>query len=164
MPFDDREQKEIKPKTGLKPIVGQKSMFADQPKKPTQAEFQQKVQESQERQVGYKKQAAELFIQFNKAMADKTLPQNQNVFFHETEKEMLQKMIQLAMDINSDPNEEEGMGSLTWITLLFKTCLAQRDRINQMDFALTFLQKNAATTDYVKQEISKALDKKKDSE
>lgn len=116
---------------------------------------------------GYKKRAADLFVQFSRAMSDKTLSQNRNVFNNESEKELLQNMIQLAIDVNNDPNEQEGMGSLTWITLLFKTCLSQRDRMNELEYALGSLQKkldSSVITDYINKEISKALDKKKDSE
>lgn len=156
---------EFTPKAGLK-ATGQKSMFEGK-RRPSQQEFQQKVHQVQETLSGYKKRAAELFVQFQQAMSDKTLPQNRNVLNHETEKEMLQNMIQLADDINNDPNEQEGMGSLTWITLLFKTCLAQRDRMNEIEYALSMLQKkyeSTAMTDYINKEIAKALDKKKGSE
>ncbi len=142
------------------------SMF-DHKRKPTAQEFQQKVQQSQERMSGYKKRAAELFVQFQKTVADKTLPQNRNIFNAEAEKEMLQNMLQLAGEINNDPNEQEGMGSLTWITLLLKTCLSQRDRMNELEYALSMLQKkyeSTAMSDYISKEIAKALDKKKGSE
>lgn len=143
------------------------SMFDNKPKKQTQQEFEYKVQQSQETLSGYKKRAADLFVQFQRAMNDKTLPQNHNVFNIETEKEMLQNMLKLAIEINNDPNEQEGMGSLTWITLLFKTCLAQRDKMNEMEFAVVTLQKkfdSPALADFISKEIAKALDKKKGSE
>ena len=116
---------------------------------------------------GYKKRAAELFVQFQKTVSDKTLPQNRNIFNAEAEKEMLQNMLQLAGEINNDPNEQEGMGSLTWITLLLKTCLSQRDRMNELEYTISMLQKkyeSTAMTDYISKEIAKALDKKKGSE
>ena len=100
-------------------------------------------------------------------MADKTLPQNRNILNAETERELMQNMIQLAIEINNDPAEEnEGMGSLTWITLLLKTCLSQRDRLNEMEYAFSLLQKrldSSALADFVNKEISKALDKKKEN-
>ncbi len=167
MPFDEDDPKEYVPKVGMKQVQGQKSMFDGKPKKPTQQEFQQQVQQTQEKMSGYKKRAADLFVQFSRAMSDKTLAQNRNVFNNESEKELLQNMIQLAIDVNNDPNEQEGMGSLTWITLLFKTCLSQRDRMNEMEYALGLLQKkldSSALTDYINKEIAKALDKKKDGE
>lgn len=159
---------EYEPRVGLKKqTTGQKSMFDGKAKPPSQQDFQKKVEEVQDRMSGYKKRAAELFVQFNKTILDKTLPQNRNVFNVESEKEMLQNMIQLAIEINNDPNEQEGMGSLTWITCLFKTTLAQRDRINELEYAMNVLQKkleSSALADYINKEITKALDKKKASE
>jgi hypothetical protein len=150
------------PKIGLKKKAGQKSMFEGKPKPQTPQEFQQKVEVVEEKKSGYKSRAADLFLQFSKAMADKTLPDNRNIFNLETEKEMLQQMIQLAVEINNDPNEQEGMGSLTWITCLFKTCLTQRDKINLLEFNLESMQKNLPA--YIKKEIATALDKKKAGE
>lgn len=157
---------EFTPKVSVK-APGQKSMFDNRPRPPTQQEFQQKVQQVQDTLSGYKKRVADLFVQFQRAMGDKTLPQNRNVFNIETEREMLQNMIQLSVEINNDPNEREGEGSLTWIVLLLKMCLAQRDRINELEYAVTTLQKkidSPALAEYINKEISKALDKKKVSE
>lgn len=167
MPFDEEDPKEFVPKIGLKQVSGQKSMFEAKVRKPTQQEFQQKVHESQEKLSDYKKRASDLFIKFHRSMSDKTLSQNKNVFGNEAEKEMLQDMIQLAIDINADPNEKEGMGSLTWITLLFKTCLSQRDKLNDLEYAVSNLQKKtepAILSDLINKEIVKVLDSKKNSE
>lgn len=156
---------EYTPKVGVK---GQgQSMFDRQQKKPSQQEFQQQVHQTQETLSGYKKRAAELFVQFQRAMADKTLPQNRNIFNQESEKEMLQNMIILAAEINSDPNERESEGSLTWIVLLLKTCFAQRDKMNELEYKLSLIQKQldpTSLTDFINKEVSKALDKKKGSE
>lgn len=156
---------EYTPKGAVKP-QGQ-SMFDNKRKKPTQQEFQQQVQQTQEVQSGYKKRAAELFVQFQKTIADKTLPQNRNIFNQESEKELLQNMIILAAEINSDPNERESEGSLTWIVLLLKTCFIQRDRINELEYAVHSLNKKlepVAMSEFINKEIAKALDKKKGSE
>lgn len=168
MPFEEKDPKDFAPKIGLKKKdAGQKSMFEGKPKAPTQQEFTKQVEDVQEKMSGYKARAAELFIAFNKAIMDKTLPQNRNIFNIESEKEILQSMIQLAIEINNDPNEQEGMGSLTWITCLLKTCLSQRDRINELEYTMGLLQKKLdsnALVDYINKEIAKALDKKKVSE
>lgn len=142
-------------------------MFDGNRKKPSPKDFQQQVQQVQDTQSGYKKRAAELFVQFQKAMSDKTLPQNRNVFNAESEKELLQNMIILAAEINSDPNERESEGSLTWIVLLLKTCFTQRDKVNELEFNLATLNKKldpVAMADFINKEIIKALDKKKGSE
>lgn len=156
---------EYTPKGSVKP-QGQ-SMFDGKRKKPTQQEFQQQVHHSQETSSGYKKRAAELFVQFQRAMADKTLPQNRNVFNAESEKELLGNMINLAAEINNDPNERESEGSLTWIVLLLKTCFNQRDRVNELEYAMTMLNKKldpTAMAEFINKEIVKTLDKKKGSE
>lgn len=143
------------------------SMFDSRRRQPTQQEFQQKVSQVQETLSGYKKRAAELFVQFQKSMADKTLPQNRNILHQESEKELLGNMINLAAEINSDPNERESEGSLTWIVLLLKNSFVQRDRINELEYGMSMLQKkldSGALTDYINKEVSKALDKKKDGE
>lgn len=158
---------EYTPKVGVKQQPGQKSMFDGRPKRQTPQEFQQKVQQTQEKLVGYNKRAAELYIQFQRAMADKTLAQNRNVFAADTEREMLQNLLQLAAEINEDPNEQESGGSLTLVILLLKTVLFQRDRINELEYALVTLQKkidSPALTETINKEISKALDKKNGSE
>jgi hypothetical protein len=156
---------EYTPRGGVK-SQGQ-SMFDGKRKKPSQQEFQHQVQQVQDVQSGYKKRAAELFVQFQKSMADKTLPQNRNVFNAESEKELLQNMIVLAAEINSDPNERESEGSLTWIVLLLKTCFNQRDKMNELEYHLSALNKKldpVAMADFINKEITKALDKKKGSE
>lgn len=139
-------------------------MFDGKPRPPSQQEFQKKVEEVQDRQSGYKKRAADLFIQFNKTVSDKRLARNRNVFDMETEKELLQNMVRLAIEINNDPSEKEGMGSLTWITCLFKTCLTQRDTINDLAYEVDVLKKkfdSGVLSDYINKEIAKALDKLK---
>jgi hypothetical protein len=160
MPFDTspKDPKDLNNRLGLKPIKGQPSMFDGKPKPPSQQEFQKDVQETQDKMSGYKRRAAELFMQFTKAINDKTLPQNRNVLNTETEKELLQNFMQLAMDINSDPNEQENMGSLTLITCLFKTCLSQRDRLNELEYSFQNLMKKLDTNvllDFIVKELAK---------
>ena len=168
MPFDEEDDEQvIAPRVGLKKVSSQQSMFEGQPKKPTQDEFDKRVNQIQDRSSSYKARAAELASQFNSTMSDKTLKQNKNVFAREMERELLTKMIQLAIDVNNDPNEQEGMGSLSWITLLFKTCLSQRDRLNNLEYFVTQLEKKIdpnTLSGVISKEIQAALDKKKDSE
>lgn len=101
--------------------------------------------------------------QFNQIMNDKTLKQNKNIFAREMERELLTKMAQLAIEVNNDQHEHEGMGSLSWIILLLKTCLNQRDKINQLEFSFSQLEKKL-DSGAISKEIQEALDKKKVSE
>lgn len=151
--YDDRIA--AKPKVSLKNVGSQQSIFDKIPKKPTQEDLEDNVRKLTDQNSSYKERAAELALQFKKMVVDKTLEQNKNIFTKEMEREVLSKMIQLAMEINVDPIEKEGMGSLTWITLLFTTCLSQRDRINKLEYSLSLLDKKID---------SMGLDKKKNSE
>ncbi len=169
MPLDDdyKNLSEDIPSRNLKKVSSQKSIFDGIPRKPTQNDLDQQVKQMQEKNADYKQRTAELAIQFRKLMEDKTLPQNKNVFAAEMEKDILSKIIQLASEINNDPHEDEGMGSLSWIAQLFKTCLAQRDRMNKFEFAILQLEKKLDPqnlSNLVSKEISLSLDKKKVSE
>lgn len=167
MPFDEENDDGLpsphSQKIGLKQVSSQKSIFDSIPKKPTQEEFNTKVKKIHDRDNSYKIRAAELATQFNKIMADKTLVQNKGPFAKEIEKEVLSNMINLAVEINNDGKEIEGMGSLTWITLLLKTCLSQRNKINQLEYSLSVLEKKLEPSALSKL-ISKDLDKSKNSE
>jgi len=164
MPFDEEEEsQDVAPKTGLKNVSSQKSIFDAMPKRQTQEDFTKKVNHVQEQVSSHKSRAAELSSHFNQIMADKTLKQNKNIFARDMERELLTKMAQLAIDVNNDQHEHEGMGSLSWIILLLKTCLNQRDRINQLEFFVSQLEKKL-DSGAISKEIQAALDKKKVSE
>jgi hypothetical protein len=142
MPFEEEEDISQQPaKIGLKNVSSQKSIFDTAPKKPTQEEFESKVQKIQETSGGYKAKAADLAVQFKKLVDDKTLAPNKNVFAKQLEKEILTNMAELAVEINNDPHEQEGMGSLGWVILLLKTILGQRDRINNLEYTISLLDK-----------------------
>ncbi|CAB4197047.1 hypothetical protein UFOVP1290_567 [uncultured Caudovirales phage] len=163
MPFedDDNDLPEQTTKINLKNISSQKLSRAQ-----SQENLDKRVNKIIENNSAYKIKATELATQFNTAIADKTLKQNKNIFAKEMERELLIKMIQLAIDINNDPDEQEGMGSLSWITLLLKTCLLQRDRINQLEYILSQFDKkiNLEIPELIKKEIKAALDKSKNGE
>lgn len=169
MPFDEEDDDsltESNKNTRLKKVSSKKSIFDGLPKKPSPDEFNAKVDHIQERGDSYKSRAAALATKFVGFLADKTLKQNRSIFAKEVEKEVLTDMISLAVDINNDPIEKEGMGSLGWITLLFRVSLAQRDRINELEYNLSELNKKfsiESLNDLINKQIH-ALDLKKKSE
>jgi hypothetical protein len=167
MPFDEEDNDvELVPnKRGLRQVSSQKSIFDGAPQKQTQQEFDRKVKDLQERASGYKQKAAEYSAQFKKSMLDKTLQQNKSIFAKELESELLSNMIKLAVEVNNDPNEQEGMGSLMWIILLLKTCLMQRDKINFLEYSIFQLEKKLESIAdvEVKKEINNDLDKRRNS-
>jgi hypothetical protein len=168
MPFDEDENSDALPnnKKGLKKVSTQKSMFEEMPKKPSQEDFEHRVKNIQEKESNYKAKASDLSSKFVKMLSDRTLKQNKNIFSVEMEREVLSQMVNLAIDINSDIHENEGMGSMGWITLLLKICLYQRDRMNQLEYEISVLNKKcdpATITTLMSKELQ-ALDKKKNSE
>lgn len=158
MPFDEDSSDDSIPakNSGLKRVSTQKSIFDNLPKKPSPEEFEKRVHETQERMSGYKLSGAVLSKQFHKMLGDKTLKQNKTPFAADAEKELLSKMVQLAIDINNDPIEQEGMGSLSWITLLLKICFFQRDRINQLEYLVELLDKRTSP-DNMKKIVAEAI-------
>jgi hypothetical protein len=162
-PFDEEPKEPRENKVKLKQVSSQPSMFDNRPKKPTPQEFQQQIQEVQERSSSYKKKISEFAQQFAQMMNDKTLPQNKGSFANEAKRELLQNMVGLAKDINNDPNELEGDGSLILSIILFNTCFDQRDRINQLEYSVSQINKKldgSVFTDFISREIVKILDKK----
>lgn len=144
MPFDEDEEDILPNKNaGLKKVSSKKSIFDELPKKPSPEDFQRKVLSSQERLSGYRLAVAELSKQFLKLISDKTLKQNKSLFDADIEKEVVAQMIKLASDINNDPAEQEGIGSLSWITILLKVVLSQRNRINDLEYRVSLLEKKS---------------------
>lgn len=145
MPFDEEDENdepsEKSQKIGLKKVSTQKSIFDSMPKKATQEDFELSIKKVQERDSKYKTKMADLAVQFFKALSDKTLFQNKNLFQKELDNELLKNMIGLAQEINADIKEREGEGSLSLITLLLKNSLNQRDKINKLEYEIVQLNK-----------------------
>jgi len=158
MPFDeeDTDLSEESKRVGLKKVSSQKSIFDKMPKKPV-VNLNDVAKGIERQRLTYKEIAAELSLQFKKAMVDKTLPENKNVFQIEAEQEMLSKMVKLAVDVNNDENEDEGMGSLMWVILLLKTNLNLRNQINLLEYELSQQKKSVNKLEKMSEEILKQL-------
>jgi hypothetical protein len=142
MPFDEEDEEDVAlpKKSGLKKVSSQKSIFEGAPKKPTQKDFDKRVRDSQEKLSGYKAAAADLSKKYIAVLQDKTLKQNKSLFTRQMEQEIISSMVQLAIDINNDPDEQEGMGSLSWISLLLRVCLSQNLKINELEYKISKLE------------------------
>lgn len=161
MPFDDENDNNVPKasarKTGLK-IDNSKSIFANAVKKPTKQDLDKVVADSQKRNANYNERATELALKFRAFLDDRTVPQNKNVFVNEFEREVIGKLTELAIDMNLDELQEEGMGSVGLIALIFRCLLIQRDKINVLDYTVNQLEKK------VKQLQSTPVDTNKPSE
>lgn len=135
MPFEDKDPKDLRAKqSGLK-ISNEKSILNTIPRKPSKEEFEKKAAAVNEQLNSYTDRAAELSIQFKKVLEDKTLLQNKTILSTDLEREVIGKLTQLGIDMNTDENEKEGMGGIGLIALLFRSILIQRDKINSLEYA-----------------------------
>lgn len=147
MPFDEEDDEILPPlNSGLKQVSSQKSIFENLPKRPTKESLDEKVRQGAERAGLYQQKGLECSKNFLKLLKDKTLPVNKSIISKQLEKEVLSDMMQLAIDINNDPFEKEGMGSLGWIALLLKVSLYQRDKINTLEYTILELEKKAKSS------------------
>jgi len=149
IPFGgDQEQPSLQSqKIGLKKVSSQQSVLDSMPKKPNQQDLESKVKQTQERASSYKTRATELVQQYQKSLSDKTLSQNKNKFQLEIEMDLLKNMVYWAQDVNADPVEREGEGSLGLISLLLKNSFSLRDKINNLEYKLSLIEKKLSELD-----------------
>ena len=139
-PFEDDEVID-KPKVTLKKVSSQKSFLEAVEKKPSKEDLEKNAKIINDKKSAHKIKAAEINRKFYKALTDKTLAKNRKVFQNDIEREILSEMIQVANDINNDPLENEGIGTLVILVPLLKTCFSQRDKINDLEYSVFVLEK-----------------------
>lgn len=170
MPFDEDDldsESQNANKTSLKKVSSQKSIFDSLPKKPTQEQLEKRVAALEGKTLERRTKAAVLAKKFNDMVLDKTLSINKDPLKRELEKDTLSQMGELAQEINTDPDEKEGVGSLAWIVLLLRICLYQRNRINELEYEVSQISSKlepAALKNLISKEIKQALDKIKNNE
>lgn len=158
-PFEDIETTS-KSKVELKK-PGSKSIFDAQPVKSVKAqqeEFRARASDVNDRFNSYNERAIDAVSSFMKLLEDQTLTNNKSVFASEVEQEIINKFQTLALDMDGDDLQPNGMGSVGVITFLLKVALIQRDKINQLDFNLN--QINNKVKSIALQHIDKQSDKK----
>lgn len=137
MPFeDDIQDEDVVVKNNKTSSINAASVKS---KKNLKEEFEKKANEANDKMNDYNDRAAQLTSSFKKVLEDKTLLQNKNVFSLDLEKEVISNLAKLAIDMNTDENEIEGIGSVGIITLLLRACLIQRDRINTIEYNQSLL-------------------------
>lgn len=143
IPFFDETENEVEDtkNAGLKSVSSSKSIFDSIPKKPTRDSLKQKIGEMQETTSSYKKKISDLTKKFLSFINDKTLKENRDPFQESLEKETISQLTDLASQINEDPSEREGMGSLLLSTILMKIVFQQRDKINNLEYRISKLEK-----------------------
>jgi hypothetical protein len=127
------EEKEILAKKTLK-LDNKKSLFAKEP--PIQNDFEGLSEDVAEKIKARRQRAVELSAKFWELIKDQYLPDNKGPIRKSTETELLQNLINYAVEVNLDEHEQEGMGSMAMITLLLKTCLYLKDQNNLLKYKL----------------------------
>jgi hypothetical protein len=158
MPFDEEESPApVSNKKSLK-INNDKSIFVKK-NDVSQEDFEKNISNMQGKSAEYALRAAELSSSFRKILDDKSLVKNKNVFQLDVERQILESLIQLSIEMNEDEDEKEAMGATGLVALLLKTSLIQRDRINNLDFNSVQLESKIL----ILEEKLAALAKDKDS-
>ena len=100
----------------------------------TKEKFEERVQETVNRFEGHLSRAYNLSRRFAEIMNETKISENIGPDTRSLEKENITDLINYAIEVNSDQNEREGMGSVSLITLLFNTAIKLRDRVNLLSY------------------------------
>lgn len=115
-----------------------KSMFTKETVK--KEVFEEQANEIFEEVQDRKQKAVELVQQFWNFIKDETLISEKGPIRKNLEKEIVSKLLNFASEMNNDPRELEGAGSVAIITLLLKAVLYLRDCNNDSRYRLTELE------------------------
>lgn len=109
-------------------------------------EYMRKFDQRAEQTVQYHTQTGnttiEIIQSYMRLAEDKTLPSNRGTIGNDVEREIRQKVIQLALDLNNDENiDDYGHGSIVLLSAVTKILLIYRDRINVLEYELEQLKR-----------------------
>lgn len=122
---------------GLK-INSSKSQFIKETVK--REVFEQQADEVFDQIQERRERAVKLVQDFWSFIKDKTLVEEKGPIKKNLEKETVNKLLNFASEMNNDPNEPEGAGSVAVITLLLKAVLYLRDSNNESRYRLEQLE------------------------
>jgi hypothetical protein len=138
------EDKEVQATRGVK--IKSKTSIAkeeeDRKRKEIASNFEARTDKYLEHHDNKARRSIEVSKKFIMLSEDKTLAENKSTINEEVERDIRKDFIQLGIDLNNDETEEgDGMGSIALITVLSKVILNQRDRINNLEYAVESLLK-----------------------
>ncbi len=142
MPFDDNDNGDVIP-TPVRKIGVRKenSTIPGENNSKIKENFENKANEKYSKIEEYKQQVWDLSIKYKSFIENKTLPENRGPIASNLEKEVLDKLVQLATEMNEDETQLQSVGSTALCMLLMKCMLIQRDVINTLSFKLEQLDK-----------------------
>lgn len=140
MPFDDNDDSDKQPTRK----IGLKKTNSSMERKNT-AEIRENFEKQADGKFSqiedYKSKMWDLSIKYKSFIENKTLPENKGPIASNLEKEVLGKLVELAIIMNEDEMQEQGMGSTALCMLLMKSMLIQRDTINILSSKIEQLEK-----------------------
>jgi hypothetical protein len=142
MSFDDDEVKGPTRKIGLKKANPASPPNSNTPE--VKANFEKKAEATFSKIEDYKSQIWDLSVKYKSFIESKVLPDNKGPIVSNLEKEVLEKLMILASDMNEDETQQQGIGSNALCMLLMKCMLLQRDNINILTFKVDQLNKKLA--------------------
>lgn len=139
-PFEDEE--DFNQNNNIK-LDAKKSRFNKQliEKNARKQSLKDKVEDIQEKNNSIEVKAFELSSQYVSFLYDKTLNENKSPIKIDFEKEIINNLSELALNLNNDESKPEGIGSVGLNTLLLKCLLKQRDIINELSYEVHNLKK-----------------------
>lgn len=112
------------------------SQFNSQPKQVAQTSLDDRANDYVEKNQEYLQRGFELSTKFSSLIDNKTLQENKGPLQSDLEKEVISKLLEYAIEMNTDEDQREGMGSIALATLLIKILLRFRDRLNNLEYKL----------------------------
>ena len=125
-------------------IDASKAKFAKKSKE--KEDFQVQAEEFNSQLQEKKQKALELSQSFLELLKNKTLLQNKGPLEQNLEKDIIKKLTEFAIEINNDPNELEGMGSVGINVILLKSLLNFRDALNAAEYKIYLLEQQIKTS------------------
>jgi hypothetical protein len=109
-------------------------------------EYKARFEENAEKTIKYHDEkgnkAVEVISRYLRMTEDKTLVINRGSIANDVEREIRQDLIQLALDMNNDENEEDnGKGSVVVLSAVTKILMRYRDRLNDLEFEMQTLKR-----------------------
>jgi len=120
-----------------------KSRFTrkNEEEKKNQADFNNSVSEYQVQQTEIIKKSADLTSKFMDIIKDTTLNENKGPIQKQIEQQICRDLTDLSLELNQDQTQPEGIGSAGMTLLLLKIVLLQKDKINELGYKISKLEK-----------------------
>jgi hypothetical protein len=136
--------KEVVATRGVK--IKPKSAVQQEQSAKEREEYKARFEENAEKTIKYHDEkgtkAVEVISRYLNITEDKTLVINRGSIANDVEREIRQDLIQLALDMNNDENEEDnGKGSVVVLSAVTKILMRYRDRLNDLEFEMQTLKR-----------------------